>query len=108
MPKLPATPLTPVENCRCDECDYRLDTVVPAKRWDAAEFAHCTECGSTDLRDDRSPFEALVDAVRWEAAATDINRRIVRQDFARTIKAIADQADPNHCADCTHFARIAR
>lgn len=110
---IPATPKTPLENAQCDKCWMEhavYGTAVPVARRDAAhEFAYCTLCGQSDLRDDRSPFEALRSADAWlaECPEGDWDRKMVRTNYFERIKAIALTADPTHCSDCTTQARLA-
>lgn len=89
-----------------------------------AEFPHCDVCGSTDLVDLRSPFQVLAEAVaNIEAVAPVVeassvlsflsdearaeivaSTRLHRMDVAERVRAIAAQADPGHCSDCTTWA----
>lgn len=67
----------------------------------ARYFAHCPQCGTTDLLDVRSPFEVLGEAVRnAEAAGLDPVVRLGRLDVVERVRRVALKANPDHCSDC--------
>lgn len=103
---------SPAENTRCDNCERLAfeERVIHGVRYPGdvrgVTFAHCPECGSTDLTDDRSPFEVLAEAIaNWEAA-TDVEVKMGRFDVVFRVAAV--EGDPEHCSDCHAFAARAQ
>lgn len=112
---IPASIATPAEATTCPKCERFVDegegfwVPVTGVRYegDTNTYAHCPECGRTDLLDTRSPFEALADARRLLAEATDVHVSMVRFDLVEAIERVTATADPAHCADCRRFAPLA-
>lgn len=102
---------SPADNTRCDECELRSfeERIIHGVRYEGEteSFAHCPECGSTELTDDRSPFEVLREAWANYQASTTPEQGINRFDVVVRVAAIADKADRDHCEDCTRNARWA-
>lgn len=110
---------TPAEFTECRECgswndDRTFFQPAIGVRYPGDEagryFAHCPECGTTDLIDVRSPWEILAEAKRNVAApGIDVETRWNREDIASRIEALsADFPAADHCSDCRRFAPPAR
>lgn len=99
---------TPAENSWCEAC--QVQGVRYASEFGPASFAHCPSCGSTDLVDDRSPFEVAAEALEnWTATAKgdDPHLAMARYDAAEAAVRSAVAAEADHCGDCaTQYARL--
>lgn len=97
---------TPSENTRCDSCERLAyeERVIHGVRYEGdavgETFAHCPECGSTDLTDDRSPWTVLLDAIRNVEATDDVLVRMGRQDVVFRVRQVAEAASPCECGEC--------
>lgn len=102
---------TPDHNSHCEDCGT-LGRRCPGDSL-GASFAHCPSCGSTDLVDDRSPFEVLIEAHRNWVAVLPVDersamRKMDRFDTMRRVAKIAAEADPQHCGDCERKSAVAQ
>lgn len=93
---------TPTEAAYCPDCDQYGGARFESDR---PTFAHCPQCGSTCLLDQRSPFEVLADA-RLNAFALDLDPgvRMERQDVVERVKKVCE-ASLCSCSDCASWRR---
>jgi hypothetical protein len=103
--RIPALVTTPAANSHCDDCERLADALVTGIRYpgDRATFPHCPSCGSTDLRDDRSPWEIAHEA-RVNAMAAEGVLRWDRLDVADRVLRVA-VASTCACGDCQDWRR---
>ena len=116
IPKPEALLTTPSECTWCPLCEragvrfFEAGDPTPNDEPMNPEFAHCPECGSTELLDVRSPFEVLAEANRNACDGTiDPGLRMARQDVAFRVAAIVSSIPADHldgCDDCRRWARI--